>query len=78
MKFTAIFKTPDAIEYGIIKELSYLHKDKNESDEEYRDKQNELRYMLQDCAEKFVAYGEMIVVEFDTETMTAIVVPKSR
>ena len=62
MKFSITFKTPDAVEEAIY-------------DHTYDDnKQEEMRALT----DKFVRYGELITVEFDTETGTATVVPVKR
>jgi hypothetical protein len=68
MKFQVMFKTPNAVEYGLRRSgapddgMGNLDRD----DEE-----------VQACfalAKKFVKHGELVTIEFDTETQTATVV----
>lgn len=66
MKFTVTFKTPDAAYYEVKSIVE------NEPDE---DKQLELKESLHDFLEKFIKYGEVITIQFDTEAGTATVVP---
>lgn len=68
MKFTVLFKTPDAIEYALKDLFRGIPSD---SDEHY-----ELLHKAKDTSEKFVSHGEYVNIEFDTETQTATVVPK--
>jgi hypothetical protein len=30
---------------------------------------------IKDCAEKFIKYGELITIEFDTESQSAVAIP---
>ncbi len=67
MKFQVMFKTPDAVEYGLkssgAPEDGMGNLDKDDED-------------VQACmklASKFVRYGEYVTIEFDTSTQTATV-----
>jgi len=69
MKFRVMFKTPDAVEYGLqssgAPDDGMGHLDRDDED-------------VQACfalAKKFVQYDEYVTIEFDTETQTATVVP---
>ena len=68
MKFRVTFKTPSAIA-DVVKRESSTH---SESEVEG------LNYAAEMYAAtaKFVSYGECITIEFDTETGTAVVVPR--
>ena len=57
MKFTVTFKTPDAVNYAI--------EDEDMSEEE---QEESLAF-----SEKYVQYGEIVSIEFDTELGTATV-----
>lgn len=58
MRFRAMFKTPDAIEYALDGEDLT---------------QEEIQEQI-DLCEKWVKYGELVRVDFDTDKMTAKVV----
>lgn len=69
MKFKVTFKTPDAVEYGLLDSgaptdgMGNLDREDDE---------------VQECfalSRKFVQYGEYVTIEFDTQTQTATVVP---
>lgn len=60
MKIRALFKTPDVIENAL--------EDENLS---YKEKEEQIR-----LCEKWIKYGELVTVEFDTESMTATVIER--
>lgn len=78
MKFRVTVKDPDvfadAVQEAVEDELATLdlHEDELEAVGEKR------RERTMDAISKWVEYGEYIVVEFDTEAGTAVVVPKGR
>lgn len=66
MKFRITFKTPyatDAIDH-------ILDADHNDGEE-----REELKAVMKETANKFIEYDEYVVLEFDTETKTATVLP---
>lgn len=67
MKFSILFKTPDALHYAIADALEY------ETDE---DKRIELRGRIREVTDKFLSFGESINIEFDSELGTANVLEK--
>lgn len=84
MKFRISFKTPDAIDYAINDATG----DDSCGDPEHAggsgmcldceltsDQNRELADKMRACAEKFIEYGECLVVEFDTDTGTCVVIP---
>lgn len=77
MKLRVCFKTPDTVEYAINGALVYAITDENANDPEAVDEaRHQLKEDLKKVTEKYVSYGEEVTLEFDTETGTAIVVPK--
>lgn len=83
MKFLVTFKTPNAVE-GAIKE--YLDEDSEaesypDGTEEfvmYKGRLNECHSKVAAClkvAETFCTWGEVVTIEFDSEKMTATVIP---
>lgn len=70
MKITVHMKTPDAVHYAMEaaakREPSQLPDD-DERDERLAD--------AKDALDKWFEYGECLTVEFDTEAMTATVLP---
>lgn len=71
MKFQVLFKTPDAVHYGIQRELEYTPESEDEEE------QSRLEVAMKVAAEPFTD-GENITIEFDTEAGTATVVPRRR
>jgi hypothetical protein len=65
MKFIVTFKCPDAVQEAI----DYALEDSESSDND------ELRASYEDLTRKFVMFGEMVTVEFDTNEQTAKVLP---
>jgi len=65
MKFTVTFKCPDAVQEAI--DMALKWSDDPEDDD--------LRDACEDVSEKFVQWGEMVTVEFDTDGQTARVLP---
>ncbi len=81
MKIRIHFKTPDAVDYAIRSAV----KREIPSDEEGRTKaylvvqeRDKLGEELRTLTDKFVSHGESVVIEFDTETNSAIVVEKGK
>ena len=72
MKFQCWFKTPDAISDGIHEAVDFDDTGKPRSDEEAAPFHQE----CYNATEKWIKYGECIMVEFDTETGTCTVVPE--
>lgn len=70
MIFQVQFKTPDsmkdAIEYALHEKYGIHQMDDCDCSDDY--------HAAMDVNEKFVKYGELITVEFDTKKQTAIVV----
>jgi hypothetical protein len=64
MKFTVSFKCPDAVDYALDGIFKY-------SDNPIKD---ELQESCEDVVRKFVMFGEMVTIEFDTDAQTARVV----
>lgn len=62
MKFRLTFKTPD-VAYEVFREMRI-------NNETYENQAN-----AEDLVRRYVKYGELITIEFDTETRTAKVVP---
>ena len=75
MKFNVTFKTPDAV-YETVKDISEQEACEVVDIDENCDKQSEIRTELEDFASKWVKFGEIVTIEFDTEKGTAIVVPQ--
>jgi hypothetical protein len=69
MKFQVIFKTPDAVEYGL------KYSGAPEDGMGNLDLQDEEVQTCISLTKKFIAYGETITIEFDTETQTATIKP---
>jgi hypothetical protein len=67
MKFRITFKTPDTVEHAVKTELDSLDL---EDDLEEWELEKEMRKTL----DHYVKYGEVIIVEFDTEEKTARVI----
>lgn len=67
VKFSVIFKTPDAVEYATERLLQDV------SNYETRE---ELRQDIKEVTDKYIKYGEYITVEFNTEDKTATVVER--
>jgi hypothetical protein len=65
MKIRVHFKTPDALYYAL--EETFTEEDTEE--------QLEQKEAAKTICEKFIQYGENIVVDIDTENWTARVVP---
>jgi hypothetical protein len=77
MKLRVSFKTPDAVEYAIQGELVYAITDENQNNPDaVAEAREQLKADLEAVTNKYVRYGEEVTLEFDTETGTAIVVPK--
>lgn len=73
MKFKVTFKTPDAV-YESVKDIAEQEACGIVDADENCDRQSEIRTELEDFASKWVKYGEVITVEFDTEKGTANIV----
>jgi hypothetical protein len=73
MIFRTIFKTPDAV-YESVKDIAEQEACGIVDEDENCDRQSEIRTELEDFASKWVKFGEMITVEFDTEKGTANIV----
>ncbi len=65
MIFRVTFKTPDAVEYAIKDIISDI--DSDEGEEQFAE--------AKEATEKWVKYGELVTVEFNTEAGTATVIP---
>ena len=84
MKFCITFKTPDALEYAIRDEVErmanqYVDEDgtiSSENKEEFEDNKYHLEEEMSKVANKFIKYGELITIEFDTDFNTAKVINK--
>lgn len=79
MKFRVTFKTPDAL-HDAIEELcphpSQTMDEYNEDDiEAYKEHHYNVTAEVNAIIAKFVTHWEVVVIEFDTETKTATVVP---
>lgn len=75
MKFRIPFKTPDAMTEGIRSSLLQAGiPDAVDTDGNMDMRMHPTRDMVQ-TAEQFIQNGEFVVLEFDTETQTASVVP---
>jgi len=76
MIFRATFKTPDAltriIQEAIADEARTRLTKNNELDEYLL--RDALEHEAEACASKFVRFGEMVTIEFDTSKRTATVV----
>lgn len=76
MKFQATIKDPDMLD-DAIREAVDSELEPMKLDDEEREALTEIRCQrAKDACEKFVEYGEYIVVEFDTDAGTATVVPR--
>ena len=81
MKFQLIFKTNDVIDRAL-SEYKNVH---CETHFEYEPDCTECTHLedaavesieeIKDCAEKFIKYGELITIEFDTESQSAVAIP---
>jgi len=76
MKFTVTFKTPDAV-YESVKDIAEQAACDIVDADENCDRQSEIRTELMDFTGKWVSWGEIITIEFDTDKGTAIVVPQN-
>jgi len=65
MKLTVSFKTPDAVDYTI-DDMERAEFDSDEAFEEAKDKARALM-------DKYIEYGEYVLIDFDTEAGTATV-----
>ncbi len=70
MKITVHMKTPDAVHYAM--EAVAEREPSSEPDDELRD---ERIADAKDALDKWFKYGECLSIEFDTEAMTATVLP---
>lgn len=73
MIFRTTFKSPDAV-YESVKDIAEQEASGIEDADENCDRQSEIRTELEDFANKWVKYGELITIEFDTEKGTANIV----
>jgi hypothetical protein len=76
MKFTVYFKTPDAMHYAIEEAIEWVgyEDDQPPTDSEAAEEEKyKITEAMNAVAEKFMKYGEVITVEFDTEAKTATV-----
>lgn len=81
MKFTLHFKTPDVLDYT----LEQYHDTHCEKHDEHDPECSACSHLeerslqeiaeIQECANKFLQYGECLTVEFDTVLGTATVQP---
>jgi hypothetical protein len=69
MKFTVTFKCPDAVSNV----LDSFSGNENDIPEEFSDAED-MRAACEDVLDKFVLYGEMVTIQFDTDGQTATVV----
>jgi len=69
MIFTVTFKTPDCVQDSVT-EVAIQETFNIENTDDREDKQNEIIRELKKFTEKWVRYGEYIIVEFDTEKGT--------
>ncbi len=76
MKVRVTFKTPDAVQDSVDREVEravdHVYRDGAESKQEAAD---DLRFQAVRAISKWVKYGECVTVEFDTEAGTATVIP---
>jgi hypothetical protein len=68
MKLKISFKSPDAVDYALDE---YFEDDEDTNLEEIED----LKEKVKESLGKWIEYDEYVVVEFDTDKMTARVVP---
>ncbi len=77
MRFTVTFKTPDAVDraFGdLTEEALGLEGDPEDVERDLSDRKDDLRTFL----ERWVRNGEVVYLEFDTESKTATVLPARR
>lgn len=83
MRFRVSFKTPDAITDVIAEQVEaatekYRGCDSHDADEIIDGVEHDVRTAMKAVTDKYVSYGENVVIEFDTDTGTAIVVQKGK
>jgi hypothetical protein len=79
-KFIVTFKTPDAVAdciQGTVARYAVHEAPPGEFDE-VAERVDELTKQLKNFAAKWVQYGELVHIEFDTDTGTATVLPTGR
>lgn len=69
MKFTLTFKCPDVLD-----QVDNPEPNEDPYIEEEWDKYYSNKAEISKIVEKFIRWGELITVEFDTETLTAVVI----
>lgn len=80
MKFQLSFKTPDAVDQALSEHLDTHcenHEDHDFNCDLCLDLENRSCDIIQEIlatTEKFLHHGELIKIEFDTETQTAVVI----
>jgi len=77
MKFRLTFKTNDVLDqaYENVSKSMYSKCDTDECDCDFFIQESKAE--IEKMADKFIRYGELITIEFDSELGTATVIPKS-
>jgi len=76
MKIRVTFRTPDAVEDAILKEVTAAVSGRYNSEEDRIQEAGTLKRNAWRSIDRWVRHGENLVVLFDTDTGTAEVVPK--
>ena len=76
MKIKVTFKTPDAMEDALDRAFPVEISEKETvEDDTYEENRQAAMYEAEAQLNKFISYGECVIIEVDTETGTATVVP---
>lgn len=75
MKLRVTFKTPDALFYALEDLIITDHDEEDPPDLDVSTEAGEIYDEAESVCKKFIKYGEYCIIEIDTETETARVVP---